>query len=244
MKILDYIPKDYPTNEREWGDLGISSEVRWIDRGFDVSQIVDERSPSRFVYTTIEVQKNSQLKFGMSGWNCGFIDAFLPNLWPTCLSFQGMISLIRAKREDLNNRASALIAGDSEIAKISIHVAASLGFKSVGLITENYDPKAWLGVPILGVKFFQIDPSHLTQEPPQTSLLINATEGAERELMVDDLSYLNFMLPGGIVFDASYFSESARLQEEASRTQFPVISSSQLLSETARIYANLAKRLE
>lgn len=122
---------------------------------------------------------------------------------------------------DLDTRHAAYVIGKGECARVAAGFAAQLGYKHVFMVDE-FEEANEENIQILtrlywGVKFEGLLNSQLVLNATLGSLIINGDDLVEQKLLLQDISYFNFMSSHGFVLDAELNASDQLLYFEAQK---------------------------
>ena len=149
-------------------------------------------------------------------------------LWPHCLEAHVLQNSIIQKAPRLDVTQRAYVTGGEQKIRIAVSVVAQLGYQSVYLILEKPNQAEEflksLQRDYFGIEFVVLTSQDLTLQKNNGSLLINSMNYSASEVLIEDLSYLNFLLAGGLVVDTNLLPVKNHLLDEAIQVGLPTLS--------------------
>jgi hypothetical protein len=152
--------------------------------------------------------------------------------WPHSYLKLALHEKIAERAPALDCTQIAYVTGDNFVMQVAVSVAVQLGFSSIHIVVSHPEQsKDWTKVlqrKYFGIEFKLISSSDLTLQKNNGSLLINTVDSQQSEGLMEDLSYLNFLLAGGLVVDLNILPLKNHLIEEATHVGLPVLAGSEV----------------
>jgi len=149
------------------------------------------------------------------------------NWWPFCLQRDALHELVTHRVPNLDTHARAYVTGSGPEMRVALALVVQLGFRTVYIVMEDPVHQEALAEELQRLYFdIQIRltrNSDLTLQKNNGSILINTFRLDEKPEYIYDLSYLNFILVGGVVVDTSTFPLKNQLLAEAAHVSLQVI---------------------
>lgn len=134
---------------------------------------------------------------------------------------------------DLDIRQSAYVIGRGECARVAAGFAAQNGYRNIFIVDEmvgsNRENIQHLSRLFLGVRFSELLNSQLVLNAEPGSLIINADDLIDQKLLLQDISYFNFMTLNGFVLDAEVGTSENLLYYEAKKANLKASSGYEML---------------
>lgn len=173
--------------------------------------------PDRYLEMRIEGQEEPQEVIDASA-----ADSFLlqEGRWlPRIFMRQALKTLIVQKASDLSSQGVAYVTGCGSWASFAAVMAIQMGFRRICLVCSD-EKRRDAVIEKLKRHYFQVDfigivDNELTLQPNNGTLLLNTQPHAENEMLLEDLTYLNFLRAEGLVVDFDLVSSEQNLLREA-----------------------------
>jgi hypothetical protein len=162
--------------------------------------------------------------------------------WPQCFYREALHDLIIKKFPFLDISTSAYASGRGAELRMSLSVAVQLGFNKIKIVQLETDLKssseeelAKLKRKYFSIQFEFISAMDLTLESSEAHLLLNSFNLENDQETVADLSFLNFLKPGGMVVDLAPNRDVGGLAKEALALNFSVVTGEEVFSRTTEL---------
>lgn len=160
----------------------------------------------------------------------GLVDSIVRTqgvFWVRCFLKEALRQSILGKSPSLDTHSIAYITGSELMTRLSIVVAAHMGFRRFMVVTREPEA-AELRIAQLKKLFFDLEIKvikdfELTLQPNNGSLLINTYTPEDGGEVFADLTYLNFLKPEGLVVDLPFSAKTNDLLEEAAHVKIPTL---------------------
>lgn len=160
----------------------------------------------------------------------GFADSMIrenSKVWLRCFLREALRLLILKKSPRLDSHSVAYITGSDPMARMAAVVAAQLGFEKL-VVVSSFAEQAQQFVENLKRLFFGLNvkilgENELTLQPNNGSLLLNTLSKEQNAVILEDLTYLNFLKKDGLVVDIPLDCEGNSLLDEALHVGIPLI---------------------
>lgn len=128
-------------------------------------------------------------------------------------------TVIVQKAPGLSNQGVAYVTGCGAWASFAAVTAIQMGFRRICVVCSESEQRQAM-IEKLKRHYFQIDfigiaDNELTLQPNNGTLLFNTQPHAENEMLLEDLTYLNFLKAEGLVVDFDLISAEQNLLREA-----------------------------
>lgn len=126
-------------------------------------------------------------------------------LWPDLLYIHAFRDLVFSKVPALNIKLRCYLAGDHLLIEPAVFALSKLGYTQFYWVTRHRE-KCQIRIDrlkqiLLGLQFRSLDTSELTLQNNNGSLILNGVTDPEEIDLLDDLAYLNFLQPPGMIID-------------------------------------------
>lgn len=155
-------------------------------------------------------------------------------LWPHCLFRKSFQDVVYDKAPSLDTSLRCYVAGDHPLIPVALESFSRLGYSKFHWIAGDHEKL----VPVLararrlllGMSINMLDSSELNIQANNGSLILNGVTGDKDQSILDDLAYLNFLQPPGLILDLQSSAEAVDwgVSEEDGRG-FPIVSRKDLL---------------
>ncbi len=140
-------------------------------------------------------------------------------LWMRADLQKALHELILQRASQLDTHSIVYVTGSDAQARLCIVIAVKMGFQKIVLISEHEEQSEAL-VESLKKLFFGLDfrllkETELTLQPNNGSLLLNTLTSETGPIVVEDLTYLNFLRKDGLVVDLPLVCGENSLMDEA-----------------------------
>lgn len=216
------IPADSSQKESFWEQAGKDADVCFID----------DLSWCDFLGQTLKKTTQSVSQFH------GFDTLVKENgsWWPYAYLRLALHELIPHRAPDLDTQQIAYVTGVSSESRMVISVLVQLGFKMINLVAHEIE----IGESILaesrklyfGVHFNLMRSEDLTLQPNNGSVLVNTVPLVGQEEVIEDLSYLNFIIRHGLVVEVNALPMTHQLLSEATNMGLRVVSGVEVFIQT------------
>ena len=164
--------------------------------------------------------------------------------WPMCALFEAFGALIFELGQELDMRGSVLVAGAGGTARIAIAALFKAGFRNF-LMTNFKESEAQITIDEVRSKFFGLTLQYVPLEkivllPGESTVIVNCTPSVEQNPLLVELSYMNFLIRPGFLFDVSRSKTPSLLVQEAKDAGVRVISGVELAARSDQLWAKWA----
>ena len=146
---------------------------------------------------------------------------------PYCFWVQAVWDLMMEVHPSLNTRQEAFVCGPLHSIFTSTDFLARLGYKKITLVENDKQSLAQARTQLREFYFdidFQILPlAKLSTKSNTASIVVNEFPLSTEPILVESLSYLNFVASEGLVADLSVCQTDHQLREEARNVRLPVL---------------------
>jgi shikimate 5-dehydrogenase len=141
-------------------------------------------------------------------------------------------------------RASVMVAGAGGAARAAIAAFFKAGFRKF-LITNFDESEAAQMMDEVKRRFFSLDLQWVEMDkivllPGESAVLVNCTPVVEDNILLSELSYLNFLKRPGFLFDLAISEKESPLTHEAKDAGVQVINGLEMAAMTDVIWAGWA----
>lgn len=148
------------------------------------------------------------------------------------------LAIVKAAK-NLQNRMPFFISGDGPLARICAFSAFQLGFKRIIFVSPERDQLdrdiQILQKSMFGAEFEILPPESLTNIKVSGAVLINTLRGEKKSILLEDLSYFNYMQPQALVLDLDEVSDNGDLLEEAKKADLVIVPKSEVFKNYLKI---------
>lgn len=231
IKILEWSLQSNLNRQKFWTPERLGGiEIHWETSSSPESSFL-ERSDLAAVYVSPEYSeniKNLLTSIPQEVLECNAFDVlvFDKRWWPRITLREAIRELIVARAPKLDTQSVAYVAGLGGSLRASVATVVQMGFKKVKLISDAEDESEQIA-QLLSRKFFGTEISVLSNEqiirqPNHASVLINNLKFDHP--LQKDLSFLNFLKPGGLVIDLNLVPRSeSTILKEADQSGFSTV---------------------
>lgn len=164
--------------------------------------------------------------------------------WPLCALYESFGAILFDLGQGLDMRGNVFIAGAGGTARIAIAAFFKAGFRN--FLVTNFDAAAAQeSVREVQSKFFGLQITWVPMEkivllPGESTVLCNCTPSVEDNLLLTELSYLNFLKRPGFLFDISRSRKASVLVQEANDAGVNVVSGFDIAARADVLWAKWA----
>lgn len=166
------------------------------------------------------------------------------NWYPRLFSWEALRQVLVAEARDLDIRCPAFIVGDGDEIRVVASVLGELGVTDIFLVGE-IEPlnkqKNILARAHMGINFYLLNSEELTLQAVSAGIIVNTVNLSERQALLTDLSYFNFMKRAGYVLDLNLVPSHNLLLEEAERADLKPLDPKLLAVTLTRLWLERLK---
>lgn len=214
---------------QELKSAGVPNEVSFIECDEAEFPEVLDRAKGEFSHLRIggalrETSLQHCQKVPSSVLTLKLIDSFVKEKdgawWPRCFIGDAIMQSISEDMKNLDLTAAILVVGAGPDARAAISAFVRVGFNRVNL--TDVDETRALGLmddlrrSYFNVQFNYVARHMITQLPSIHSVAVNTIESGFDDGLIDELSYFNFLKPGGVWLDLPLVQGAGSLDSEAS----------------------------
>ena len=160
--------------------------------------------------------------------------------WPRSLMVDCLADSMVLKQPQIDTQAQGLIVGDSSEAQVALYVLIKMGFSKINLITDHSNKIQSIldrtRQSLFGIDVKLISPDELTLLPNICSVAINTETLDKDDPLMNDLMYLNFLKPTGLLVDLSETDAQNPLISEAQKVGIRTLHSSEVEIEIQKVF--------
>jgi hypothetical protein len=146
--------------------------------------------------------------------------------WPNVIYKAAFGDLVFSKVPSLNIKLRCYLAGDHALIEPAIFALSKLGYSDIVWITREPESARTridrIQRMLLGLNLTTIDTSELTLQSNNGSLILNGVTDLEEIDLLDDLAYLNFLQPPGMIIDLNCSQPVEWGASEDQSTGYPI----------------------
>lgn len=164
--------------------------------------------------------------------------------WPLCALHEAFGDVLVQYGQDLDKRGSVFIAGAGGTARIALAAFFKAGFQNF-LITNFDESEAQKMIQDVKARFFGLSVQWVPTDrivllPGESAVLVNCTPSTDENVLLRELSYLNFLKRPGFLFDVSRTGKPSVLVQEANEAAVQVVTGTELAARTDVLWAKWA----
>ena len=160
--------------------------------------------------------------------------------YPRILFHEALAEILVSSARDLDIRLPAFIIGVGPESRVVAAVFSQVGFGEIYLVGEDkallHDEVQHLRRSHFGINFVELPVEELTIQSVSASIIINTVDLSQDKVLLEDLSYFNFMKTNGYAMDLNLLPEHNLLLEEAARADLKILQPSSLAAEITYIW--------
>jgi shikimate 5-dehydrogenase len=168
--------------------------------------------------------------------------------WPRSASYQGLFEVLTMWGKYFDLDSSALIVGAGAMARTSIAVLFREGFKRFSITALDKERGlnliAQMQRVFLGAEFSFIPREELILLPGNYGIVVNTTPSSKDNALLQELSYFNFLAPGGIALDLYFNPAVTQFLKDAEEVGARIIPGYLVAATTDKIWAKWAADVE
>lgn len=163
--------------------------------------------------------------------------------WPLCALYESFGKMLVDLGTNMDMRGNVFVVGSGGAARVAVAAFFRAGFKHF-LITDYNQEEAEKNISEFKRNFLGIHVQWVPQEsivllPGETSVLVNCTPAENNNLLIE-LSYLNFLLRPGFLFDLNLTPKPNLLVNEATEAGVTILSGLDIASHSDALWAKWA----
>lgn len=164
--------------------------------------------------------------------------------WPLCSLHECFSQLIIQFGAGMDAHSGVFIVGAGGAARIAVAAFFKGGFNHF-LLTNHKVEAGHATIEDIKRKFFGLKIDWVPKErivllPGENSVLVNSTPTTADNVLITELSYLNFLKRPGFLFDLNRTAKNSQLVQEAIETQVTVVGGVDIASRCDVIWAKWA----
>jgi hypothetical protein len=168
--------------------------------------------------------------------------------WPRSLLEEGLLRAIIRSKLEINIHSKAMIIGTGTSAKAAILPLIKLGFNKFSF-TETDTDTGYAFVQnmrqrIFNVEFDFIERRDISLLPGSYSMVVNTTPDMKENVLLDDLSFFNYLKAGGVAIDLSVHKKETKFVSNALLASAQVLPGTMVASEVDAYWAHMCFDLE
>lgn len=168
-------------------------------------------------------------RFAKDAEQLGVVDSIFfegNRYWPNVLYKKAFGDLVFAKVPSLNIKLRCYLAGDHALMEPAIFALSKLGYTDFVWVTREPEVAQAridkVKTMLLGLNLKTIDTSELTLQSNNGSLILNGVTDKDEVDLLDDLAYLNFLQPPGMIIDLNCSQPVEWGASEDQATGYPI----------------------
>lgn len=164
--------------------------------------------------------------------------------WPLCALHEAFGDILVQLGQNLDKRGNVFIAGAGGAARIALAAFFKAGFQNF-LITSFDESEAMKMIQDVKARFFGLSVQWVPTDrivllPGESTVLVNCTPSTDENVLLRELSYLNFLKRPGFLFDLSRSAKPSVLVQEANEAAVRVVTGIELAARTDVLWAKWA----
>lgn len=160
--------------------------------------------------------------------------------WPRSLLVDCLADSMVLKQPQIDTQSQGLVVGDNSEAQVALYVLIKMGFSKINLISDHSNKIQSIldriKQSLFGIELKLISPDELTLLPNICSVAINTVTVDLEDPLMNDLMYLNFLKPTGLLVDLSQTNSENPLIVEAQKVEFRTLHTSEVELEIQKVF--------